>query len=330
MYNSVVQAVSFDEFFQLHLLLGTAGNQPGLFFCPSDIAEDHGGELYVADELNHQIHKLSNTGKLLRTFGTKGERPGEFNYPTSLSISHGGDIIVTDRWNHRVQVLSQDGSPALTFGSYGKTSGDFNEPWGLAVSPNGDMLIADRGNHRIQVYDQTGKFQRSFGKPGLNRHYYESAQFKSGYVFERWQGALSRFNPIETTFRHAGYEVGDLEFPRWIPPYRDDIFLVIDAPGAIHLVEARDGFIDQIELNYSDEKGQYCPAAATTMPSGTVLICDEHRNEIIALRPDSDEKILLADIPYPVSNLKFLPSGKLALIHCWSNLISISTPKADL
>ncbi len=330
MCNSFVKAVSFKDFFQLSFLLGGEGNDPGRFLCPCDIAEDPEGNLYVTDELNNRIQKCSNTGKHLHSFGSKGRKPGEFHYPTSLSVSYRGDIIVTDRWNHRVQVLSNEGNPTSAFGSYGKSSGNFNEPWGLAIASNGNVLIADRGNHRIQIFNQDGRFQHSFGKAGFDRRYYESEEFKSGYTFECWQKTVSRFSPIETAFHDAGYETGNLEFPRWIGPYRDDIFLVIDTSGTIHLVKTEGVFIDRIEIDYSDEKGKYIPASATATHSGTILICDESRNEIIAVKTHSNEKIILKDIPYPVSNLKFLHSGKLALVHCWNNSISINRSKNGL
>ena len=330
MCEDAVRVASFDEVFETSFHLGKEGEDGRRLSSPSDIADDPEGNLYVTDLLNHQIQKFSASGKYLRTFGSRGKGPGQFNYPTSLVISYRRDIIVTDRWNHRVQMLNPEGHPTSVFGSYGKASGDFNEPWGMAISQNGHILVADRGNHRVQVINQKGEFQYSFGKQGFDRHYYEGTEFKSGYVFECWHGAVSRFNTIESSFRETGYEIGNLEFPRWIGPYREDSLLVIDTSGTIHIARTEGSITGQIEADYSDEKGQFTPTASTVTALGTVLICDECRNEIVSIEPYSGRKTILTGVPYPVSNLKLLHSGKLALIHCWDNLVSICSPKVDL
>jgi hypothetical protein len=330
MRDSVYRESDFGAFFEVSLTLGADGDSGDRLRSPSDIAEDPLGNIYVADELRHEVIKFSASGRFLRGLGSEGPAPGQFRYPTSLSITYRGEIAVTDRWNHRVQVLTSDGGPGITFGSYGTSPGDFHEPWGLAASTRGNLLVADHGNHRIQIFTREGGLLGTFGKPGLSLDYYESNEFKSGYVFDRWQQSVSRFTPIETSFHDSGYEVGNLEFPRWINSLSGDTFLVADTSGSIHLVDAEGTFTGHVRIDLRDEQGPFLPTAGIALPGGTILACDECRDELVAVPAATEERLLLKGLPHSVSNMRFLPSGRMALCHRWKGEVSIAVPRNGL
>lgn len=329
MRSSADTCVRFDEYFRLAFCIAESGSAER-FFSPSDVAESPTGELYVTDELEHKVRRFSSSGRFVSSFGSEGAEAGQFRYPTSLSFSEKGHLSVTDRWNHRVQVFSHDGGFLSSFGSYGVGQGCFNEPWGCTIVGDGNLLVVDRGNHRVQVFSVEGEFISSFGRTGLDSSYYESAGFKSGFVFEKWRNRVSRFRPIETSFRDAGYEFGSLEFPRWIAPYRDDNLLITDASGAVHVVNSEGAFTGRIVVDCRGDEGPFTVTSVAATPSGTLLVCDECRSEIVAVKPGNSEQIILGELPHPVSHLRVLPSGRLALLHGWDNEVSIWLPRRDI
>ena len=123
------------------------------------------GAVFVADELNHCVHRLSDSGRTLRSSGRRGSNPGEFYRPMGI-LAAGGRLIVADTWNNRIQILNPDGSVIRAIGRAGKAAGEFQEPWGLAPGPADTFFAADRDNSRIQHLDAAGRALGVFGKSG--------------------------------------------------------------------------------------------------------------------------------------------------------------------
>lgn len=141
---------------------GTAGLADGpaataQFNNPIDIVINAAGDLFVADELNHCIRKISNG--VVSTFagsGTAGFADGDgasaqFKNPSGLAIDNSGNIIVGDRKNYRVRkidITTQEVTTVAGSGTKGLADdvvadAEFTDPYGLAVSPtNGDIYVS--------------------------------------------------------------------------------------------------------------------------------------------------------------------------------------------
>jgi len=126
-----------------------------------------GGDLYVADTLNHCIRKIVPDGALagaVTTFAgsTSGYLDGlataaKFDSPAGLATDGSGNIFVADERNHRIRKITSVGqvstiaggsSPALINGD--SNVARFNFPTGVAVGVDGNLIVADTQNNVVR------------------------------------------------------------------------------------------------------------------------------------------------------------------------------------
>ncbi|NII25933.1 hypothetical protein HB364_12630 [Pseudoflavitalea sp. X16] len=143
---------------------GTAGfaDGPGataMFKSPYGIAVDGSGNVYVADNGNHRIRKISPSGNVttLAGTGTAGFADGagtaaQFNTPNGLAMDAQGYLYVADGNNHRIRRISPDGT-VITWAGSGENSfadgsgseAKFSTPRGIAIDAAG-ILYVTAGN----------------------------------------------------------------------------------------------------------------------------------------------------------------------------------------
>jgi len=141
-----------------------------MFNLPSGLATDAGGNVYVADTLNHRIRKIAPDGASttfagtgLAGFANGPTTTAQFNEPVGIVIGTSGIIYVSDSKNHCIRAISTAGivSTWCGLGTAGFTDGvpeaaRFITPSGLALGSNGSLYVADRGNHRIRKIGPDG------------------------------------------------------------------------------------------------------------------------------------------------------------------------------
>ena len=91
------------------LRLGTVEGEPEEFGRIRSLVADQDRNLYVADNLSHEIRVFGPDGSHLRSIGRRGEGPGEFGGLYSLSWL-GRDLIAMDPDNARLAILSREGA----------------------------------------------------------------------------------------------------------------------------------------------------------------------------------------------------------------------------
>ena len=102
----------------LRLIRTTAGidveDENLAFHFPYDVAWDSSDNIYILDEGNNRIQKLSPEGKYLATIGRHGQGPGEFQSPFSLDIDSKGYLYVSEGASRRIQILTPEGKAYKT------------------------------------------------------------------------------------------------------------------------------------------------------------------------------------------------------------------------
>lgn len=148
---------------------GVAGNQNGFrtgaqFDCPSKIAWDTNGNMYVADMDNNVIRKIDTSGYVTTLAGTgqKGfvDGPGgsaQFYMPSSIAF-YNGLLYVVDMMNFSIRTVDLNGNVATYAGtrSPGLVNGSLSQarfacPTDLVITSGGIMYISDTGNNVIRV-----------------------------------------------------------------------------------------------------------------------------------------------------------------------------------
>jgi sugar lactone lactonase YvrE len=145
---------------------GTAAS----FRYPTGTAVDSLGNVYVADQNNHLIRKITATG-VVSTFvgsGVAGSANGtgtlaSFNYPRGIAIDPNGNLFVADQSNHLIRKITAAGVVSTFAGSGVSgslnstgTLASFNTPYGVAVDASGNVYVADQGNHLIRKITSAG------------------------------------------------------------------------------------------------------------------------------------------------------------------------------
>ena len=136
----------------------------GMFDSAHGLRVDANDNIWVTDNANHTVMKLSREGHILMTLGKKNE-PGEdashFNKPADIAFSANGDFYVADGYgNSRIVKFDQAGKFLMAWGKKGTGPGEFNLPHTVQVDAEGSLYVGDRENNRIQVFDADGKFIR--------------------------------------------------------------------------------------------------------------------------------------------------------------------------
>lgn len=167
-------------------LVGRAG-QPGpvdgigasaRLYWPSGLTLLPDGTLYVADNANHRIRRVSSSGVVSILAGsTQGSVDGtgagaQFNQPTGIAADSDGNIYVVSFRTSTVRRITPAGVVTTFAGSTmsGSTDGPltaarFFRPTGIAVGPTGAIYVADQSNHTIRKIEN-GMVSTLAGKAG--------------------------------------------------------------------------------------------------------------------------------------------------------------------
>jgi len=135
---------------------------------PTGIAFDGAGNLYIADQANHRVRRVTPAGTI-STFAGTGQagfsgdggqaQSAALNQPTDVAADARGNIYVADMGNHRVRRISAAGV-ILTVAGTGQagrgadgvaaTASSLNFPSSVAVDAAGDLYILDWQNFLIR------------------------------------------------------------------------------------------------------------------------------------------------------------------------------------
>ena len=206
------------------------------FNWPNDIAIDAAGNLYVADERNNRIRKITPEREVSTLAGSDSiggrgidnsgfvDGPGKsarFYQPLGIAIDAAGNLYVADSGNNRIRKVTPAGEVSTLAGggptgvknltdepnSFADGQGDaarFNFPVGITIDAVGNLYVVDTGNHRIRKVTPDGKVSTLAG--GIGRGFIEGqGSWFIGGDFVDGEGNAARFHrPIGIAIDAAG------------------------------------------------------------------------------------------------------------------------------
>jgi sugar lactone lactonase YvrE len=247
----------------------------------ADIAVDANGNLFIADDINHRVRKLSPSGAVATTAGTgragfSGDgRPAisaQLNAPKKLAIDREGNVYIADSGNGRIRKISARGDITTIAGNGAWGSGGDGGPalsarigtvTGLGVDGAGNVYIGD-GNARVRKVTPNGMISTvaGTGTPGSSgdngpagKAEIEIANLTSdtaGNIFIAEVNRIRRVSPDGTIRTFAGSAAPGFSGDNGPPAsarLRGPRAIAVDAAGTIYIADTLNGRIRKAAPN---------------------------------------------------------------------------------
>lgn len=145
---------------------GSSGNANVEFDMIQYVAVGYQG-VYITDQNNHRVQKLTVDGTIIDLWGGLGLANGQFNTPKGITIDLQDNVYVADSLNNRIQKFDQDGFFINKWGTVGSGNSQFDNPYGVAVDQTGNIYVADSANNRIQKFNNSATYLLEWGTLGV-------------------------------------------------------------------------------------------------------------------------------------------------------------------
>jgi sugar lactone lactonase YvrE len=242
------------------------------FNTPVGVATDAAGNVYVADQANNRIRKITPAG-VVSTFAgsTAGFADGtgaaaKFNTPNAVATDAAGNVYVADTGNQKIRKITPAGVVSTFAGSTaGFADGTgaavkFKNPYGVATDATGNVYVADYLNNKIRKITPAGEVSTLAGS---------TSGFADG------TGAVAQFNsPIGVATDAAGnVYVADV--------YNYKIRKITPVGEVSTLAGSTSGF-----ANGTGTAAQFnSPRGVATDAAGNVYVADYGNNKIRKITP---------------------------------------------
>jgi sugar lactone lactonase YvrE len=262
---------TFDYEWLVSTFAGSAeGSDDGVgtvakFRDPRGVVTDANGNVYVADDRNHRIRKITPDG-VVSTFAgsSRGADNGigtqaQFDSPIGIALDAQGNLYVTEAGNnHLIRKITPDRVVStLAGGGYGFINGNglsarFDRPVGAAVDSKGNIYVADGVNNNCIRKITTDREVSTFagtGELGFINGTGTEAQFRypwgiavdaqdNLYVADSENSCIRKITPDRVVSTFAGSDVPGLADGTGInAQFKYPYGIAIDAKGNIYVAD---------------------------------------------------------------------------------------------
>jgi uncharacterized protein (TIGR03437 family) len=227
--------------------------------APEGLAIDSAGNLFIADQVNQRIRKVSNgiiaTVAGNGTAGYSGDGgpaiSAQLSGPAGISIDAAGNLYIADRDNNRVRVLLTDGTISTVAGNGSAgytgdggpaTSAALDSPRSVAILA-GAVYVADARNERIRLLAPSQSDAPSITPNGIVPIFSSSNTIQPGSLISIYgsnlaTGTVSWNGDFATTLGGTSVNVNNKPaYPWFVSPFQINLQAPDDtATGIVNVV----------------------------------------------------------------------------------------------
>jgi sugar lactone lactonase YvrE len=189
------------------------------FNGPSSVAVDNAGNVYVADQINHTVRKVTSAGEATTLAGLAGYAGSQngtgtvarFNRPEGVAVDGAGNVYVGEYFNGTLRKVTSAGVVTTLAAGLGS-------PYGVAVDGATNIYVADSEGYTIRKVTRFGSVTTLAGSVGLSgnldgiggaaRFNYPTGVAVDGatniYVADTWNHSIRKVTPARVVTTIAG------------------------------------------------------------------------------------------------------------------------------
>jgi sugar lactone lactonase YvrE len=307
-----------------------------MFNSTTGVCSDASGNLYVADESNNRIRKITTDGMVttLAGSGLIGSTNGSgtsarFSAPHGLCVDAEGNVYVAERVSNRIRKITPNGTVS-TFAT------GFQNPYGVCIDKNGILYVADTYNHKIKKITPQGVVTTFAGSTNA----YQDGQGTSAafsypegicvdaegnvFVADYRNQRIRKITPNGYVSTVAGTRIGYQDGEGAIAQFNYPAGITVDSLGNLYVAEEYNHTIRKIDTNgvvstFAGTTGGYLdgsvsvakffqPCGVYIDASNVIYVADQSNNKIRTitvrlLEINENNTILFKLYPNPVSSI---------------------------
>jgi DNA-binding beta-propeller fold protein YncE len=274
-----------------------APNSP-IFQQPQGVTLGQNDIVYVVDDSENKIKKITSEGRIDRTWSSGGKDFKNIRSPGGIAVDIQGYMYVTDTKKHSVLKFDKTGKFIKKWGKEGSGNVEFKTPLGIAIDSEGNVYVADSTNHCIKKFSNLGNFVKTIGKSGTDEgeFLFPSAISinRNNELFVLDRTRMQKFSSegeLLDSWGKAGSNEGDLNKPMGI---------FVDKNGFIYIADSGNNRIQKF-----DNSGQFIakwggegagdgqlnyPSGIVIDSRGYVYVAERDNNRIQVFKLSSDSE----------------------------------------
>ncbi len=234
------------------------------------MAVDSSGNVYVADENNSTVRKVTPAGVVTTLAGLAGNwasadgtgSAARFDGPSGIAVDGVGNVYVSDSGNCTVRKITPEGLVTTLAGLAGNpgsadgtgSAARFHAPWGLCLDMTGNLYVADCGNYTIRLITPAGvvltlaglagAFGSADGTGSAARFYGPLGVAPDGmgnvYVADTYNATIRQITPggVVTTLAGIAGSWGGGDGVGGAAQFADPTGVVVDSVGNVYVADA--------------------------------------------------------------------------------------------